>query len=202
MKQFTLLLPFLFLVGCVQSLHPYYTDDQLTWDKNLCGHWSDADGKNVFDIPEDAAEPDKKTYHVAYTDEKGKTAHFIVHLAKVDKYLLADITPEEMSVADGGMYKVHFLPVHSFLLVELNAQTLKIRAMKYEWLKKQLEDHPDSIAFEKPDDRIVLTAPPEKVQAFVLKHVETPDAYGDWTEFKRTAKAATQPAQEQFVPVK
>lgn len=202
MKRLALLVPFLCLVGCVQSLHPFYTDDQLTFDKNLCGHWSDGDGKNVLDIPDDAADADKKEYRVAYTDEKGKTGHFVIHLAKADKYLLADITPDEMSDVESDMYKVHFLPVHSFLLFELSGQTLKVRGMKDDWLKKQLEEHPDSIAYEKADDRILLTAPSAKVQAFVLKHVDTADAYGDWTEFKRTPRPATQPAKEQFVPAK
>jgi hypothetical protein len=49
--------------------------------------------------------------------------------------------------------------------------------MDYDWLKKELEAKPDEIAFEKADgDRILLTAPSDKVQAFVLKHADTPGA--------------------------
>ena len=190
-----LAVPFLLLTGCVQSLHPYYTDGQVTWEKNLIGYWSDADGKNILDIPAATADEDQKEYRVAYTDEHGKTGHFIAKLAKVDKYLLADFTPEEMTELEGGMYKAHFLPVHSFMLIEVGPQSLKVRAMDYDWLKKELADRPDAVAHEIVDkDRIVLTAPSEKVQAFVIKHAETPGAYGDWTEFKRsTPKPTTQP---------
>jgi hypothetical protein len=196
-KHILLLVPFLFLAGCVQSLHPFYTDEQLIFEPNLIGYWSDADGKNTFDIPAPDADHDTKVYRVAYTDEHGKTGTFIARLARADKYLIADITPDELDDNKGGMYKAQFLPVHTFLLIEVTKDTLKIRAMDYEWLKKELETRPDSVAHEILNgERILLTAPPEKVQAFVLKHVDTPGAYGNWAEYKRaTPKPTTQPVK-------
>jgi hypothetical protein len=190
-----ILLSVLFMTGCVQSLHPFYTEEQLTFDKNLIGYWVDEEGKNIIDIPD--ADADAKTYRVAYTDDNGKTGHFIARLAKVDKHLIADLTPEELSDTNAGTYKAHFVPVHSFLLIKVSAQGLQIRAMDYDWLKKELEARPASIAHERVDgDRILFTAPPEKVQAFVIKHTDTQGAYGDWTEFKRsTPKPTTQPGK-------
>jgi hypothetical protein len=196
MTRLLLLVPILLFAGCVQSLHPFYTEEQLTFEPNLVGYWSDADGKNTLDIPELNADPDSKAYRVSYTDEHGKTGAFIARLARVDKHLIADITPEELDEARGGMYKAQFLPVHSCLLVEVTRDSLKVRSMDYNWLRKELEARPASISHENLDgDRILLTAPPEKVQAFVLKHVDTPGAFGDWSEYKRTTpKPATRPA--------
>lgn len=186
-----LLTALLFVTGCVQSLHPFYTEEQLTFDKNLIGYWTDADGKNTFDIPELDANAEDKSYRVFYTDEHGKTGEFIVRLARVDKYLIADVTPAERRDDASGMYKGLLLPVRSFFLVEAGGESLKLRSMDYDWLKKELETRPDAIRHERVgNDRILLTAPSDKLQAFVLKHMETPGAFGEWTEFKRTPKPA------------
>jgi hypothetical protein len=197
MRNLILLLSLLFMAGCVQSLQPFYTEEQLTFDKNLVGYWTDAEGKNTIDVPDLDADPEAKTYRVAYTDEQGKTGHFVARLAQVGKYLLADLTPEELPDSTSGTYRAHFVPIHSFLLIEVSALRLKIRSMDYEWLKKELDAHPAALAHERiGGDRILFTAPSEKVQAFVLKHVDTQGAYGEWTEFKRsTPKPTTQPTK-------
>ena len=130
-----------FLCGCVQSVHPYYTEAQLTYDPLLAGKWSSDEDKEIIAITGDA---DAKLYHVLYTDKEGKTGKFEMHLAKVQEQLLADITPEDMFRDDeSDMHKVQLLPVHSFLLVERKGDdALEIRAMSHDWLKEYLDKNP------------------------------------------------------------
>ena len=84
--------------------------------------------------------------------------------------------------------------MHSFLLVEKTPGGLSVKAMDDGWLKKQLEDHPDSIAHTRADgDTILLTATTDELQDFVLKHIDTDGAYGKPTELKRVESPPSAP---------
>ncbi len=195
MRRFAMFLPLLLMVGCVQSLQPFYTDEQLTFDPAITGRWVDAEGKNSLDIPAVDADSRGKVYHVTHTDEKGKSGRYIVHLAKVDKYLLADVKPDDLATGDSDQYNAQFLPVHTFFLVEINAKELRVRAMNYDWFSKYMKAHPTELAFETvEDDRIVLTAPTDKLQAFIVKNVDTPNAFGPASVMQR-GKPTTAPSK-------
>jgi hypothetical protein len=189
------LLAFWLLTGCVQSLHPYFTADQVTYDPVLVGTWANDDGDSVFVVTGDA---ESKTYHVAFTDEEKKTGKFDVHLVKAQDQQLLDITAAETDEQRSDMYRVHLLPVHSFMLFsrkEGENDAIELRTMEYDWLKKYLEQNPKAVAHEViGGDRILLTAPSEKVQAFVLEHAKAEGAYGEPGVFKRVKSATTAPA--------
>ena len=57
--------------------------------------------------------------------------------------------------------------------------------MNPKWLKTLLEEQPDAVAHEMVDDRILLTASPKELQAFVARYVGTEDAFGDSSQMKR-----------------
>ena len=194
MKRISLLLAWLLLTsGCVRSLHPYYTEAQLVFDPSLNGTWSDAEKKSTFAVTGDA---EHKLYEVLYTDvEKNKIGHFKVHLAMVQAQLIADIAPADPQLEDSDEYKAHLVPVHSFMLVSYDAQAIRLRSMSFEWFKKYIHEHPDSIEhelIEGSDDNIILTAPPDHLQAFILKNLTTEGAYGETAEFRRIS-ATTRP---------
>jgi hypothetical protein len=186
MPRVTFIVPLLALMtGCVQSLYPFYTDDQLAFDPALGGVWANGDGKAILEV---TPVPDDKSYNLTYTDGDKKTGRFIVHLARAQDMLIADVFPAEPKLDSSDVYTAHLLPVHSFMLVERGDGVLRLRTMSFDWLKGYLKDHPGAIRCETIDkDRIVLTAPPADAQAFVLKHVKTEGAYGETTEFKRQA---------------
>jgi hypothetical protein len=174
--------------GCVRSVHPFYTDAQLTYDQTVLGNWSDAEAKNGFVIAGDA---ELKQYSVAYTDKDGKVGHFIVHLAKLNRgqqppQLLADIFPDDPKLDENDTYTAHLLPLHSFMLVSYNAGEIKLRLMDHDWLDKYLESHPNALKHERIDkDQLILTASTHELQKFVLDNLETKDAFGDSTELRR-----------------
>lgn len=193
MKRLLAILPlFLLFVGCVQSIQPYYKTDQLFYDPNLVGKWTDADQQNTLVVTGDA---DKKLYNVTLTDEKGKVGRFVVHLAKVQDQMIADIYPDELKDSDlnaSPEYALHLLPTHSFMLVEYSPPDLKVRQMDSDWFEKYLTAHPGEVPFQKTDDnRFVLTGSTEQVQTFVLKHVPDRGAYGTAQDVIRIP--ATQP---------
>lgn len=183
MKQaFAALLSLFMLCGCVRSLHPFYTDSQLIFDPSLLGTWTDSEKKNTFIV---TGEPDQCQYRIAYTGEDGKTADLVGHLARVGDRLIADLTVDELQTDHSDAYKAYFVPVHSFFLVEIKSDSLRLRTMNYNWFKDYVKQHPEAIKAEQIDSDYLITAPPEQAQAFILKHIDTEGAYGDWAEFRR-----------------
>jgi hypothetical protein len=183
MKRLLAIVPVLFLLsffGCVQSLQPYYKDNQLFYDPNLVGKWTDADQQNTVVITGDA---DKKVYTVVLTDEKGKTGSFIMHLAKVQDHMIADIFPDDLKEGDlkvNDEYALHLLPVHSFMMVEYSPPDLRVRQMDFDWFKRYVDAHPDEVAYQKlQGDHYILTGTTDQVQAFVLKHASEKGAFGE-----------------------
>jgi hypothetical protein len=173
--------------GCVRSIHPFYTDSQLMFDPALLGVWSDAEGKNTFAVTGAA---DARQYNVIYTDKDAKAGRFIVHLAKLERpnqpaQLIADMMPDDLKTNDNDTYKAHLLPLHTFMLVRYDAGAMKVRTMSYEWCRDYLKAHPDALKRETVNsDDFILTAATDLLQAFILQHMGTPNAYGEETEFK------------------
>jgi hypothetical protein len=181
MKRLLAIIPLLFFAfSCVQSLQPFYKDSQLFYDPGLIGKWTDADQQNTIVVTGDA---DKKVYNIVLTDNKGKTGRFIVHLARVQDHMIADIYPDELKEGDltvGDEYALHLVPVHSFMVVDYSPPDLKVRQMDFDWFKKYLDAHPDEVGYQKLEgDHYLLTAPTDQVQTFVLKHAADKGAFSD-----------------------
>src|SRR2546423_94862 len=129
-RHISLLVLLLVNFGCVQSLHPYYKEEQVTYDPALAGTLKQAEGKDSFVA---TAQAEDKSYAVAYTDKDGKAGHFIVHLFKVNETMMADVSPGEPKLNENEVYQAHLLPLHSFLIWEQKGDSLKIRTMDYDW---------------------------------------------------------------------
>lgn len=192
MKRLLAIIPLLFsLLGCVQSIQPFYKDNQVFYDPKLAGTWTNGDQDSTLVI---TANDKDKDYNAVYTDKDSKTGRFIVHLAKVQDHMLADVYPDlhDDDIKGNDQFKYQLLPVHSFLIVEYAPPDMKVRVMDLDWFNKYVQGHPSEVAFEKAaDDRIIMTAPTEQVQTFVLSHLKTPGAYGDAQDVIRIP--ATQP---------
>lgn len=181
-----LLLSCLLMVGCVRSVHPFYSDAQLIYDPALNGIWTTVGESSKNETLAVTGDEGSKQYQVVYTDNESKTGTFTVHLARLGDLLLADVYPEDLKTPDSGVYGAHFLPLHSFMIVSYNAGSLKTRQMDPDWLKKQLEAKPELIKHEKIDDQIILTAPTPQLQELIVKNIATEKAFGEPAEFKWT----------------
>ena len=62
---------------------------------------------------------------------------------------------------------------------------LRMSAMSHSWLDELLKKNPGAIAQERRGNEIVFTAGTREMQAFVLKHLSTPEAFGKPTEMER-----------------
>lgn len=160
----------LLLIGCVPSLHPFYTEKDLIFAPGLLGTWVEKDNpKNIwqFDKSKDSS------YSVTYTEDS-TPGEFICHLFKINKTSYLDFYPKDMpkEISDkmNDFYKAHLIPAHILTQINISADTLEITPMDIDNIKKMNDADKLKVKHEKMDDLIVFTASPKELQDFVTKH--------------------------------
>jgi len=85
------------LGGCIPvlSLHPLYTEEDVTFEEKLLGTWVDdpEDPKTTWEFSR--AEAKEKAYKLIYSDDEGKKGSFEVHLVKLENRLFLDVFPNQ-----------------------------------------------------------------------------------------------------------
>ncbi len=176
------------LAGCTPSVHPLYTDQDLIFDPSLVGDWADSDGKKTWTFTKSG----ENAYKLLCLDEKGKKGEFAVHLLKVGDRRFLDLYPADPDLQQNDFYKCHLMPVHTFMRVRQQENILQMAVLKPDWIKNFLQEHPDAIKHEKVDDGVLLTAQPKELQAFLIKHEKTLDAWDEWDPMTRQVDKAKQ----------
>ncbi len=163
-----LLAGLLLLGGCLPSLNAVFTDENLVFDASVVGLWTQPGGTATWDFTARNA----TSYLLVFTDNDGRSARFVGHLANVQGVQFLDLAPEKVETGASPFFDVHLVPLHTIYLVRQTTPTLELAAMDYAWLEKFLGDHPDAIEHASFNGRIFLTAPTEDVQTFVIEHKE------------------------------
>ena len=196
------------LVGCsVPSLNPLYTEKELVFDPALVGVWVDGGQTWAFEKAGD------KSYKLLHNDGKGRTGTFDAHLVTLNDYLFLDISVIDLGAKDESRDELltrTLIPGHLFLKVTESGPMLKLAWMDRRWLETELEGNPKSIAHIRngnqtsrtaPAPAIVLTAPTEELQAFVIKYADDKKAFVETTILtrKEMPDTASKPADAQNI---
>lgn len=156
--------------GCVQSLHPLYTDKELVFEPGLVGTWA-SEGGNLWIFLQSG----KKAYELVYT-EKGTPAKFSAHLVRLGKFLFLDLSPKSPDLKN-DLQQAHLLNTHTFSRIWLDRDTLRMTMLEHDWLKKMIDQKKMKIKHERLSDRIVLTASTKDLQRFALRHADDNGAF-------------------------
>ena len=157
------------LGGCVPSLHPLFTENDLIFDANLIGTWASAEPNETFDFQQTKT----KYYECIYIDKDSKSGKFIAGLGKLGNSMYLDIYPQEPNMIENDFYKSHLLSTHSFMKITLSKDALKLCSMNPDGTDKLLKSKPNAVKHERlgdDDGRVVLTAPTKELQKFILKY--------------------------------
>jgi hypothetical protein len=167
------------LGGCipVMSLHPLFTEKDLAFDEKLLGTWVDAN-ETMWQFS-DANKPEK-AYELIFTDNEGKKGSFVAHLVKLENRLFLDVYPSEPPWGNEDdpnkvewLYNTLFvIPAHTFIKINSIEPQLKMLLTDDEKMKEFLKADPNAVEYTSIEDKPVLTAPTEKLQAFVLKYAD------------------------------
>jgi hypothetical protein len=182
------------LAGCVPivSLHPLCTKETIAYEEKLLGTWvEDANQPEVTWefahleqsatrlLPAELRDALDKWYRLNIADKEGRKGSFAACLVKLQDKLFLDVMPdrfpsgeqdpEQMKLVYNAFF---FTPVHSFVRVSSLGEQLKIRLTDDEGFKKLIQDDLKAVKHDVIDDRPVLTAATEELQAFVAKYAD------------------------------
>ena len=205
-KKFFFYLLAVLLGGCfpVVSLHPLFTEKDVVFDEKLLGTWVQEGSMGTirkFLGREEPKEPtgtiweftradaNENAYRLIYSDkEEGRKGSFIAHLVKLKDKLFLDAFPDDSLPYEprdpnekGWAYNSLFLlPTHTFIKVDAIGPQLILRLTDDEKFKKLLGEDPNAvIKHTLLDDKPILTASTEELQAFVLKYASDPRVFMD-----------------------
>lgn len=180
-QTLVLLLTVLLLSACVPSLHPLYTEKDLTFDQALLGKWQEKGETEIWQFTADG----ELAYHLRHVDEDGQVGHFSVHMLELQGEKFLDIYPDEMEKELNDLYEITLIPAHLFIHVRQIVPELQMRMIDLEKLKKVVKNSPHAIAFEKLDDGIVLTAATVALQKFVVARLQDGVLFGAPSDMRR-----------------
>jgi len=161
------------VIGCIPSLHPLYTDQDVIFDPLLVGEWENDGGKQTWTF----AKSGDNAYSVIFVGRDEKKGEFLVHLVKVGDHQFLDFFPQKPDLPQNDFYKGHLMPVHTFMRVDRQGDSLELSFLKPDWIRDYLRAHPEAIKHEEVDNSILLTAQPKQLQAFVLENGDSPEAW-------------------------
>jgi hypothetical protein len=158
------------LTGCLPSLHPLYNDKTMIFREELVGKWL-GDDSSFWQF----RRAGEKEYELRICDDEEQLGRFSAHLIEIKGLMFLDLFPDSKALGNmDDFYKIHFLPVHTFMRIDRTNPNLRLRMIDYEKIENMLKDDPNVIKHEViDDDRIVLTASTEELQNFVAEHVNT-----------------------------
>lgn len=170
----------LLVAGCVPSLNPLYTEKDVVYDAELVGVWTNTDetDKSTWAFEKG----DGSAYKLVLT-EGDKVSPFVAHLVQLGQHRFLDLCPDRDVLKDGkqgGLYNSALIPGHLFLKVQQISPVLQLGMLDVDWLDKLLKANPKAVAHQEMEGGgVVLTASTAELQAFVIKHWDTTNAWGE-----------------------
>ncbi len=162
----------IFVAGCIPSLNPFYSEQDIVFDPRLLGEWhTKGDTNDVQTWKFEEAETN--AYSLVITNKGSKQGKLDAHLFKLDGQLFLDLIPSECKYDSdqADIIAASMFPGHLLLRVPQLEPTLQIAYCDYDWLSKYLEVHPDALPHHKEQNSVVLTPQTGALQAFVIQHL-------------------------------
>ena len=183
------------LAGCLTTLHPIFTGKDLITDPRLIGNWEKAKDKTkvIYRLP-NADEVNNlspalqgeagKIYMLDEKDEQGdiRSTNY-AFMIKLGKYYYMDYYPaseKERRSAD-NFFAAHYIPMHSIYRIEFkNNNSFNVQRLDGGYLEKLIKNKQIRIRHEVMEDGgILITAPTEELQQYLIKYSDVPEAYNN-----------------------
>lgn len=162
-------------VGCVHSLNSAYTPEAGVFDEALIGSWSAEDGEDLWEFDS----IDDEHYRFTLTDVDGLEGLFDVGMFEVDGVRFLDFYPayeEGDESAENVFYTYHFLPMHTFMTVDIVDGVLQLGMLDPQWAEDYLVQNPEAVEHSW-SDFLLLTDDAEGLQEFLLAASEVDGAF-------------------------
>jgi hypothetical protein len=163
------------LGGCsTPSLNGIATPENAVVLEGLVGPWTQDREVYIISGPDEG-----KLYSlVAVSDPEKASPRVQFRLVRIGESLFADLEPSKTSLDSIGQQGAMLLiPVHNFMRVSLDGDTLRVTLMEDDYLKTHAKDGTLGLAHAWKDDDLVLTAKPEELRDGLQKLAAVPDAW-------------------------
>ncbi len=180
--------------GTVSTLHPLQTDKNLTFDERLLGVWAeDANEPEQTWTVERFEDRDPNFYKLTLVDDDDKKGIFEMRLFKLGGDLYIDLAPavfpsgkEDIEDEPYPYNGFHFARLHTFAMITSVEPNLVVGMTEEDELEKLLQEKPDAVAHTfVEDDKLIVTASTEQLQAFVLKYKTDERLFSNTVAFRR-----------------
>jgi len=174
------------LTGCIiNSIYPFYTTKDVTFDPALLGAWASLAATNEVKDTWLFEKIAVQTYKLTLTSSS-ETNEFDTHL-----FTLAG----ERFLDNLSRTRMDYQTPHHFLLwIKSSGPRLELQLMDYEWLAKLLEKEPKTLRHvvvpKKGENtteggQLTLTAETAELQKFIRKHLKNTNAWENTVELKK-----------------
>ncbi len=160
-------------VGCIPSLYPIYTEQDVVMRREIVGRWTNGDNTQSWTF----SPAEGNAYELVFVDKEGRDATFTAHLTEISEVLFMDLYPKRSSEADPDFYNLHLVSTHTFFRVGLNEEKLSLSFLDPQWLKRLDQEKPSSLFHVRHDNSVVLTADTTMLRDFVAKHLDSEGAF-------------------------
>jgi hypothetical protein len=173
--------------GCVAtSVYPFYTAKDVIFEPALVGTWGEPGSTNATNEQWRFEKAEGQAYKLT-VQEKEKPSEFDTCLFKLKGVLFLDLCPRERP--DNS------LPLHYLLKVNRLGPSLEVSLLDYDWLTKLIEKNPRAVRHiivpkklgESDGGNLVLTADTAELQKFIVKHMNSEEAFGKSQVLERRA---------------
>lgn len=194
------LLAFLF-TGCLSTLHPIFTTNDLVYDPKLIGPWNYNHGKVVItnlatessiELPGNISAIKQKGYLIVYHDEESnQTVQYIAFLARIGKHRYLDYYPASKKDDQNHdkFFNSHFFKLHTPYRLDISKDgSFALSRLAGGNLIKLIEEKKIHITHESSADEesILITASTSDIQRYLIKYGDEPAAYeSERTFFKK-----------------
>lgn len=146
-------------LGCISSVNPLFTENELIFNPDLLGDWSDGETKLSFTREGENA-------YILITSEKGDEAGYKTHLVKLGNDSYLDIFPSD-TLKDSFLFDATHFPVHYFWKIGIMHEEIVLSTMDSELADSLINDHLFDIPYVLSEDGwLLVTASTEKLQKF------------------------------------
>jgi len=190
----TSLLLIIILTGCLTTLFPIFNVSDVFFNSTLIGSWKcKEDNKERFiefkKIPDDRKKElteeinkiSDKGYLVSRMDSTGSVlSQCFVFLARIGKNYYLDFYPAELpsQKSVNSFYKDHFIKVHASYRIDFKDKDhFDMKRLDGDFLDKLISSNKINIRHEVVDGNIVITAPTDELQKFIIQYSDNPKAF-------------------------